>query len=94
MIREGRKPTKAWLPSDRLLSIALTLHEQSYGPCGHPIEAYGGRGSWEPETTVCAACAAEERYRKDNPEPEPGLKVFAVDAAAAKAPGEVEPEFD
>lgn len=58
-------------------------------------KAYNGIGSWDADTTVCAACAAEEQYRKDNPDPEPGLKVYAVDAAAAAdAPGEVKPEFD
>lgn len=95
MIREGRAPTDPWLPSDRALALALTLHEQSRGPCGHHMdEAYDGRGAWDVGTTVCSACAAEERYRKDNEDPEPGLKVFPVNERdVAKAPGEVEPEF-
>lgn len=84
------------MPTDRALAVALTLYEQSFGPCGHPMsKAYGGAGDWDVGTTVCAACAAEERYRKDNPDPEPGLKVYAVEAdSAADSPGEVRPVFD
>lgn len=95
MIRDGRAPTEPWLPSDRALALALTLYEQSFGSCGHPMDkAFGGAGNWDIGTTVCSACAAEEQYRKDNPEPDPGLKVFAVEESdALDAPGEVKPEF-
>jgi len=83
------------LPSDRLLSIALTLHEQSRGACGHYLdEAYDDQGDWTPQTTVCAACAAEEQWRNTNEHPAPGTKVYAVPAATtAPGDGEVLPTF-
>lgn len=95
MIREGRTPTAPWLPSDRLLSIALTLHEQSRGACGHYMdEAYDGRGDWSAQTIVCSACAAEERYRAEHDHPVPGEKVFAMpNTTKAPAAGEVLPTF-
>lgn len=95
MIRDGRSPTEPWLPSDRALALALTLFEQHRGPCGHDMaQAYGGHGSWGVETIVCAACAVEEQYRAENENPEPGLKVFAVEESeAVNAPGEVAPVF-
>lgn len=95
VIREGRKPTKPWLPSDRLLSIALTLHEQSRASCGHYMdEAFGGRGSWEVHEVVCAACAAIEKHHDAHEKPTPGAKVFAVDTNSAEfAEDELQPEF-
>lgn len=95
MIREGRTPTEPWLPSDRLLSIALTLHEQSIAGCGHYLdEAYDGRGEWKANQIVCAACAAIERHQAEHEKPAPGAKVFAVPATtSAPAKGEVLPQF-
>lgn len=95
MIREGRKPTKAWLPSDRLLSIALTLHEQARASCGHFMdEAFGGKGDWQVDQVVCGACAAIEEHQAEHDKPDRGAKVFAFNAHESEfGDDELRPEF-
>lgn len=95
MIREGRSPSQPWLPSDRLLAIALTLHEKSRAPCGHFYdECYDEDASgWDAAEVHCAACAAIEKHQAKHDKPRPGVKVFAERAASYDASDEVSPEF-
>lgn len=96
VIREGRKSSARWLPSDRLLSIALTLLEQSRGSCGHYVdEAYGeSGGDWKVDEVVCRACAALEKHRDGQEKPTPGAKSFAFNAHQAEfGEDELRPEF-
>lgn len=91
MIREGRKPTKPWLPSDRLLAIALTLHEKTILGCGHYIDETGERKAAE---FICKSCAAIEEHNARHEKPKPGAKVFAVEGTTSTpAEGEVLPTF-
>lgn len=91
VIREGRSPSKPWLPSDRLLSIALTLHERSIMGCGHYIDE---PGDWKAEEFVCKACAAVEKHQADHEKPTPGAKVVAINVLDKDfGEDELKPEF-
>ena len=91
VIREGRKPTAKWLPSDRLLSLALTLHEKSILGCGHYIDETGERKA---EEFICESCAAVEKHQAAHEKPTPGAKVFAVPITTSNPePGEVLPTY-
>ena len=81
-----------------MLAVALTLHEQSIAPCGHYMDAaFGehGAGVWEAVAVVCAACAAIEQWEEAHKDDrEPGVKVHAVnEAAALDDDREVKPVF-
>lgn len=94
MIREGRSPADPWLPSDRLLALALTLHDQDVcsGCGGYKDECWDNAGDWSTAETVCGRCAALEQHQKDNDTPPPGLKVWPV-SNTGNASGEVPPQF-
>jgi len=78
-----------WSETDRLLTAALKLHEQSKcsNGCGHYTdEAWDddADGWYEADdSTVCHACAARERWQRDHQDgtarPEPGQLLRVVD---------------
>ena len=64
--------------------MALTVHEASiHDACGHYRDE-----AWDPDSdgwyevddsTTCHACAARDRWQKDNQENEPGQLVWVKD---------------
>lgn len=86
---------EAPLPSDRLLMLAFTLHQQSIASCGHYFdESFDGRGQWSVGSTVCAACAALERHKEHQEAPTPGEKVWAVnEVTTVLGKGELPPQL-
>lgn len=96
VIRQGRSPAKAWLPSDRMLAVAFQIHEDSVcaGCGGYRDECWDGRGDWQEQVTVCARCAVLERHRSDDEQLPAGAKVMVESVTVASlAPGELAPQF-
>jgi hypothetical protein len=64
--------TRRFTDTDRLLAVALTLHEDGLHRCGHPrslaFEDYND-GLFEIREEVCHACAVIEQHKvaKDQP---------------------------
>lgn len=70
MLRSGRKPGQAWLPSDVLLALALTEYEAGLcDGCGQPMHLSMDpetEGKWvAPLPTRCHACTAIEHRSAD-----------------------------
>lgn len=76
-VLRGKKPR--WRRTDRLLAVALQLHEDSLCACGHPIEDWGTDKDAAVTTRTCPWCAALERHQKSEGEPSPGEKAWVVD---------------
>lgn len=73
-----------WTETDRLLALAYRAYKQGLcSGCGQPVRlAHGDMEGWyETTETVCAACAAKDRYQRDHEKdtPEPGLMVGLKD---------------
>lgn len=71
--------------------MALSLHEASvHETCGHyKDEAFDPEADgWYvvQDSTVCHACAARDRWQKDNKEPEPGQLTWVKDE---RGPGQL-----
>lgn len=68
--------------ADRLLMIALTLHEASKCPCGvcggYADEMLTSDGHAKVKQAFCDGKAAMDDFAKDNPEPEPGELRYVV----------------
>lgn len=74
-----------WTEKDHLLTHAHTLYQRSLCPdCGHTREACAA-GAWAVTTRTCGPSAAVERWRKENPNPDPGTVVSVQPAATAQA---------
>lgn len=69
-----------WTDEDRLLAIALDLHEADLCPggCGHYLDQTAEEDGWhDAHSVVCDACAARDRYLKEKGENrEPGELVY------------------
>lgn len=56
-----------WTDKDRILALALTMHEDGLHSCGHPKSiAFSpwSDGYFEVRSQVCQACAAGEMYAR------------------------------
>lgn len=79
----GGEPGR-WTARDRLLAVALTLHEQGLcGGCGHPRSISFDptrEGEFELQSETCLACEARDREQsgEHTPKPQPGAKTFVV----------------
>lgn len=73
---------KKWTTTDRLLAVALQLHDASLCPdCSQPAYlAHDEEWStwYDTETVTCGACAAVERENKAAKSPQPGEKRYPV----------------
>ncbi len=66
-----------WSDKDRLLALALTMHEDGLHSCGHPKSlafSADSDGIWEVVTHVCEACAAVQNHKQasEGRKPMPG----------------------
>lgn len=67
-----------WSDEDRLLAVALDLHEGDLCPggCGHYLDQTSEEDGWhEAHTVTCDACAARDRHRQES-ESQPGEMVY------------------
>ena len=76
----------AWCEEDRLLALALTLHDADLCPggCGYYLdETRNQDGFHHVETEYCGACAARDEHQREarGIEPLPGEMIYiALDA--------------
>ena len=81
----GLTTGRHWTETDRHLALAFHAYEQALCPCcGQPKRlAHNPEmdGWYEATETVCAACAAKDRWQADHSEkhPEPGLLLGIAD---------------
>ena len=71
-----------WSDRDRRLAQALSDYEADVHSCGHHLadSTDSMRSTWyEAKSMVCGACAAVDRWKKENKDPSPGTLVYAVD---------------
>lgn len=76
----GITETSTWGETDRLIAQAWTINESlRCSGCGQFVDETHGHDGWfEADMSVCDGCRAIESAQKDESEPEPGTKFFAV----------------
>lgn len=85
----GKPPTfwlggdGTWTDHDKIFTHAVTIYQARLcSTCGMPQHKCE-QTSWDIETSICGPEAAVETWRKNNPEPAPGIKVTPIEATIA-----------
>ena len=85
-----------WTDKDRLIAVALHLHERSLcSGCSGPIAEWDTEQDYVPQEHTCPKCAAQEKYRAEHDHPEPGVKVaFVKESPEPDVDDEFAPVFE
>ena len=71
-------PSLPWSEADRLLALALTLHDLDLCPggCGHYLDETSQLDGWhEPHHVLCDACRARD---EDSTKLQPGEMTYVI----------------
>lgn len=86
----GSENPGRWTGPDRQLAVGLTLYEADLGPCGHPhsVSTDDEMDGWYDvdDDTTCHACAARDRWARENQEPPPGALVGVINTRPTPLP--------